>query len=96
MVNEQQQNLLVRLEDEEVDAERRFDGEIEAAARGRGERLRKLGLGDGVSRINWRGMPAVSGKTVRRLSCRSTKSASADSRAVWSRVPRMRSASVRL
>src|ERR1700716_4487063 len=35
MVNEQQQNLLVRREDEEVDAERRFDGEIEATARGR-------------------------------------------------------------
>src|ERR1700730_2635697 len=50
MVNEQQQNLLVRREDEEVDAERRFDGEIEAAARGRGERLRKLGLGDGRHR----------------------------------------------
>src|SRR6202043_1997473 len=37
-------------EDEEVDAKRRFDGEIEAAACGRGERLWKLDLGDGRHR----------------------------------------------
>src|ERR1700716_2542995 len=45
MVNEQQQNLLVRREDEEFDAERRFDGETEPAARGRSERPGKLGFG---------------------------------------------------
>ena len=44
MVNEQQKYLLMRREDEEVGAERRFDGEIEAPARGRGERLGKFSL----------------------------------------------------
>src|ERR1700738_4355247 len=37
MMNEQQQNMLVRREDEEFDAERRVDGKIEAGALGRGE-----------------------------------------------------------
>src|ERR1700730_2670790 len=50
MVNQQKQTLLVRREDEEVDAERRFDGEIEATARGRRERPGKLGLGGGLRR----------------------------------------------
>src|SRR3979490_2889592 len=45
MVNEQQQNLLVRREDEEFDAERRFDGEIETTARGRSERPGERGRG---------------------------------------------------
>src|ERR1700726_3258339 len=44
MVNEQQKYLLMRREDEEVGAERRFDGEIEAPVRGGGERLGKFSL----------------------------------------------------
>src|ERR1700726_2280 len=58
MVNQQQQNLLMRREDEEVDAERRFDGEIEATARGRRGRLGKLGPGGWRYRAGgWGGFP---------------------------------------
>ena len=45
MMNEQQEHLLVWRENEELDADRRFDGEIESVVSGRGECLGKFRLG---------------------------------------------------
>jgi len=46
-----------------------------------------------ASRISWRGTPSVSGKMVRRLSCRATRSRSAASSAARSSAPLSRTAS---
>ena len=78
--------------------QRRLAGEIEAALRCCGERVRRASAsvtavtasrGRAVrSRISWRGTPSVSGKIVRRLSWRSTRSPSAASSAARSSAPR--------
>ena len=72
--------------------QRQLAGKIEAVPRRRGERRRQArprsrsstasrGRAAEASRISWRGTPSVSGKMVRRLSWRSTRSPSAASSA---------------
>ena len=84
--------------------QRQLAGEIEALLR----RLRQtpsagsprvtavtasFGRAAAASRISWCGTPSVSGNTVRRLSCRATRSPSAASSAATSSAPVSRTAS---